>query len=167
MFRRVDPFEGMLGSWKDFDALFHRLAAGMELPLPAMTRRLLPAATVAGEFLPAVECVTREKAILLRVELPGVEPKDVEVQVTGNRLLLKGEKRQERQVEEGEVTIQEISRGRFERTFELPEGVKKEQVKAVFQNGVLEITIPAPALEAARKVPVEVTEGPKKSIKAA
>ena len=117
--------------------------------------------------MPAVECFTKDKQLIMKVELPGVDPKQVEVMVTGNRLAIKGEKREERKIEEGEYFFREIARGRFERTFELPEGVKKEQVNATYQNGVLEVTVPAPALETARKVPVEIQEAGKKTIKAA
>jgi HSP20 family protein len=154
--------------WEEFERMLRRpLAEIDEILAPLQTRRLLPVIPQAEVFVPAAECFTKDKQLIVKMELPGVEPKQVEVLVTGNRLVIKGEKREERKVEEGELFFREIARGRFERSFELPEGVKKEQVNATYQNGVLEIVVPAPALEAARKVPVEIQEGGKKAIKAA
>jgi HSP20 family protein len=168
MLRKFDPFAEMFESWRDFDSLLRRVFGGpREMTFPLATRRLLPAAAAVGEFVPAVECFTRDRQLIVRAELPGVDPKQVEVAVTGNTLTIKGEKKEERKVEEGDLLFREISQGRFERSFELPQGVKAEQVRAAFVNGVLEITMPAAGLEPARKVPVEVTEPGKKTVKAA
>ena len=114
-----------------------------------------------------MECFTKDKQLTLKVELPGVDPKDVEVSVMGNQLVLKGEKKQDHTVEEKDLFFREIARGRFERSFTLPDGVKKEQVKAIFTNGVLEVCLPAEGMEIAKKVPIEVAEIGKKGFKAA
>jgi len=142
----------MFEPWREFDKLFGRL---------------LPPPTGEAVFVPPVECYTRDKQIVLRAELPGVDPKMVEVAIAGTMLTIKGEKKEERKVEEESLYFREITRGRFERTFELPEGIKKEQIVATFQNGILEIVLPALALETARKVPIEIQEIGKKTIKAA
>ncbi len=170
MFRRYDPFAEMFETWRDFDGIFRRFMSGVqERPADLTPRRLLPKLAEATTFTPAIECFTKDKQLILKAELPGVDPKQVEVAVVGNRLIIKGEKREERHVEEADLFIEEIAQGRFERSFELPEGVKKEQVKAFFQNGVLEIAMPAVGLETQHKVPVEVVEGGKKdkAVKAA
>lgn len=168
MLRRIDPFAGMFESWRDFDSLFRRLMGERREYLePLATRRLLPVATTGTEFLPAVECFTKDKQLILRAELPGVDPKELEVSVVGNSLVIKGEKKEERQVSEKDVFFKEIAQGKFERTFDLPQGVKKENVKAYLQNGVLEIILPAEAIEPARKVTVEVLEPGKKTVRAA
>jgi HSP20 family protein len=87
-----------------------------------------------------------------------VDPKDIEVMITGTQLFLRGEKKEDHKVDEKDLFFQEVSRGRFERTFALPEGVKADQVKALFNNGVLELTMPSGMIEQARKVPVELGE---------
>ena len=168
MLRRHNVFDEMFDIFRDFDNLYRR-ALGQYRELPGEVtgmRSLLPTTALRGEFFPAVECYTKDKQLILRAELPGVDPKDVDVSVVGDQLILKGEKKEEAKVDEKDLFFQEISRGRFERTFPLPEGIKKEQVKATFTNGVLEVVLPALAIEAARKVPIEVMEG-KKAIKAA
>jgi HSP20 family protein len=168
MLRRRDPFAEMFESWRDFDTLFRRIMGGVpELPVAPVGRRLLQVPRTGSEFLPAVECFTKDKELILRAELPGVDPKQVEVSIVGNTLLIKGEKKEERQVREEEIFFREIAQGRFERSFELPEGVKKEQIRASLQSGVLEVILPAAAIEPARKVPVDVLEAGKKTVKAA
>ena len=167
MLRRRSLFGEGMEPCGEFERLFRRPFGELgEILAPWSTRRLLPAA-VTEEFVPAVECIMKDKQLILKAELPGVDPKEVEVAVLGKMLTIKGEKKRERAVEEENIYFREIVRGRFERTFELPEGVKKEQINATFLNGVLEITLPAVGLDTARKVPIEIQEIGKKTIKAA
>lgn len=168
MLRRRGLFGEMFEPWREFERLFGRpFGEWSEFPGLLPSRRLLPAVPGAPEFVPAVECYTKDKQLVLKMELPGVDPKQVEIAIVGNMLTIKGEKKEERKIEEESLFFREIARGRFERTFELPEGVKKEQIGATFQNGVLEVLLPAAGLETARKVPIEIQEMGKKSIKAA
>jgi HSP20 family protein len=112
-------------------------------------------------FVPAVEWLTRGKQLVLRAELPGVDPEQVEVIVEGRQLTLRGEKRSAHESEpDAKVYYRELVHGRFERTFTLPEGIKADQVKAVFTQGVLEITMPAEGfVPATSKVTVQVDDG--------
>ena len=167
--RRYSPFDEMFDMFRDFDTLFRRtMGEFRELPADVTgVRRLLPASPRSAQYYPAVECFIKDKQLVLKAELPGVDPKDVEVSVAGNQLVLKGEKRQDHTVEEKDLFLREIARGRFERSFTLPDGVRKEQVKATFTNGVLEVCLPAEGMEMAKKVPIEIAETGKKGVKAA
>ena len=168
MLRRRGLFGEGMDPFADFERLFRRPFGELgEFLAPWPTRRLLPAATVVEDFVPAVECYTKDKQLILKVELPGVDPKQVEVAIVGKMLTIKGEKKREKEGEEENTYFREIVHGRFERTFELPEGVKKDQINATFVNGVLEVALPAAGIETARKVPIEVQEIGKKTIKAA
>jgi HSP20 family protein len=168
MLRRRSLLGEAFEPWEAFERMLRRpLAEIDEILAPLTTRRLLPALPRAEAFVPAAECFAKDKQLIVKMELPGVDPKQVEVLVTGNTLTIKGEKKEERKIEETDYFFREVAAGRFERSFTLPEGVKKEQVVAAFQNGVLEITVPTPALEAGRKVPIEIHETGKKAIKAA
>jgi len=118
-------------------------------------------------WAPAVECLTRENDLVLRAELPGVDPAQVEVNVNGRQLTLSGEKKSSQESQERNVHYRETVQGRFARTFTLPEGVKSEQIKAAFSNGVLEITMPAEGITRARTVPIEVGPAPRRTIQAA
>lgn len=136
--------------------------------LPAfLPQRMLPPAKEFGTYLPAVECFTREGQLVLKAELPGVDPAAIEISVMGDQLVLRGEKKEERKVEDKDLFFRETSCGRFERSFTLPEGVRADQVKASFVNGVLEMTMPAGAATTASKVPIQIGEVTKKTVKAA
>ncbi len=181
MFGRSDPFDEMFDISPNFDALFRRTLGelvgltseeteGKKLLPASSTRSVVPAgatwpAFTAGTWYPPVECFARDNEFVLRAELPGVDPKDVEVSLASNRLVLRGHKQEQHQGKQGSLYFREISHGQFERAFTLPEGVKTDGVKASFSNGVLEVTLPAEGV--GRKVPIEVAGGERKAIKAA
>jgi len=107
-------------------------------------------------WYPAVESFTRDGQLHLRMELPGVEPEKVDVTVTEGRLTISGEKGYEKDLERADVHLREIARGRFSRTFALPEGVNADGIKARHVNGVLEIGIPVEvASSSTRRIPVQ------------
>ena len=170
MLRRFNPFEEFSSIFRGFDNLFRGMGDFDDDMTGTGTRQLasgeashLPAhrtGTWGGWTYPAVESFRRGNQIVLRAELPGVDPKDLDMSVVDNHLILRGEKRHEHQEGDSESFIREISYGRFERSFALPRGVKPEQVNARFENGVLEVTLPASALEdAGRKVPIQIGAG--------
>jgi HSP20 family protein len=112
-------------------------------------------------FVPAIESFVKDGNLVVRADVPGLEPKDIEVSVLGNVLTIKGERKSEKEVKKEEYLRREVSYGSFERRTTLPEGTASEQVKAAFKNGVLEITLPLAKAAVARKVAIE-TEAEKK-----
>jgi len=160
MTQKFGKYDELFDLFQDFDRLFRRtMWQARELPGEMSSyRRALPVAPMKAAFYPSVECFTKDKQLVLRAELPGVDPKDIEVTITGNQLFLRGEKKEDHKVDEKDLFFQEVSRGRFERTFTVPEGVKTDQVKAWFNNGVLELTMPSGMIDQARKVPIELGE---------
>jgi HSP20 family protein len=164
----------MFDLFREMEGMFPaRRGPWRELPMenaftPAfMQQRMLPAPREAAIFFPAVECFTREGQLVLKAELPGVDPAAIEIAVAGDRLTMRGEKKEEKKVEDKDLFFKETCFGRFERTFTLPEGVKSDQVKASFMNGVLELTMPAVASMTVSKVPIQVGDAQKKTVKAA
>ncbi|HKY32974.1 MAG TPA: Hsp20/alpha crystallin family protein [Candidatus Polarisedimenticolia bacterium] len=154
LLRRIGPFDDLFDAFQGFDSLFPRVAG---------EARRAPA-----EFLPAVESFIRGEELVLRVELPGVDPSSVEVNVEGRRLTLRGDKMPATQSGDKNLYDREVAYGRFERTFTLPEGVKTDAIKAALTNGVLQITVPLPAAAGHRSVPIEAGDGTsRKAIKAA
>ena len=91
---------------------------------------------------PSVDVAETEQAYTVTAELPGLEQKDVELNLRDNALILSGEKRQESHDENGGRTYTERSFGRFERVIPLPEEVDADRVEANFKNGVLKVTLP-------------------------
>jgi HSP20 family protein len=96
----------------------------------------------------------------VHAELPGLEPKDVKVDVENDALVIQGERRFEQEEKEGGVQRTERQYGLFYRSIPLPEGAKVDQAKAKFHNGVLEVTIPVPEQQSNRRtIPVEGESG--------
>jgi len=106
--------------------------------------------------VPAIESFVREENLVVRADLPGIDPKEVELEVDGNRLTIKGERKAVKEGKEGEPYYREVSYGRFERSVTLPDGVDADSVKATYHDGVLEVTMKAPKAMLPRKVPVTV-----------
>ena len=104
---------------------------------------------------PPVDLSETEKSICLRMDLPGVSPKEIDVQVNGNQLTISGERREERE-EKGE-TFHRVERraGRFSRSIILPCDVQNEKVDAKYQDGVLRISLPKTTEAAAKHIEVK------------
>jgi HSP20 family protein len=92
--------------------------------------------------LPRVDLIDREAEILVRAEVPGIDKEHLEVDLTGELLTIRGERRKEEKTEEGNVYRAEIARGTFVRTLRLPAEVDADKVEATFENGLLEIHLP-------------------------
>lgn len=153
MMRRWDPFEELRSMQHDMDRLFNRFLGAEEVP----TERTML-------WMPSVESYIKDNKLVFKAELPGVDPKDLDVSITDRELIIKGERKAEKGAKEENYVYQEITYGSFERRFVLPEGVKTEELKAKFLNGILEITLPAPAITKARKIEIEAPKEEKKLI---
>jgi HSP20 family protein len=108
-------------------------------------------------WMPAMETFVRDGAFVLRADLPGLSEKDVTVEVAGDLLTLKGERKQEHEVKRDDYFATERTYGTFLRSLKLPDGAKGEGATATFKNGVLEVAVPmakTPAVEETRKVAV-------------
>ena len=110
----------------------------------------------AEGWIPAIESKIENGNVIVKADLPGIDPKEVSISVLGNQLTIEGERKHEEKKEEKNYFYQEVSYGKFSRTISLPEGVDADKVKANYKNGVLEITLPAPKHLASKKVAIEV-----------
>ena len=109
-------------------------------------------------FAPAAECALDGKDYLVRLALPGVDPKDVDISVTDGMLSVKGQSKADD--EKTRYFVREFVYGPFERSFTLPDGVNAGQIKARFDKGILLIHIPGPVEPAPVKISI-ATEGSK------
>jgi HSP20 family protein len=100
---------------------------------------------------PAIEVAEREGQYVVHAELPGLKPEDVKVELTDDTLVIHGERKSEHDENKGGVHRTERRYGQFYRSVPLPEGVNAEQVRAKFENGVLEVTIPVPQQQSNRR----------------
>ena len=128
-----------------FDRLSDRLFGG-ERPKNVWGRE---------DWLPAIESHADNGNLIVKADLPGVDPKEVSISVVGNQLTIEGERKHEEKKEEKDYFYQEVSYGKFSRSVPIPEGVEAEKVKATFKNGVLEICMPAPKQLTAKKIQIE------------
>ena len=138
-FREFDLFG------ENFDELFDRF-----LGLPA------EAATAAGRRAPALESFVEDDKLVVRADLPGVDPSQLEVTIAGAMLTVRGTREERREEKQRNFIHREVSYGSFERSVSLPYPVKADAVVATYQNGVLELVMPRAAEATPRKVAVEI-----------
>ncbi|MCS7237851.1 MAG: Hsp20/alpha crystallin family protein [Thermoguttaceae bacterium] len=112
--------------------------------------------SAVGGFVPPVDVSEDEKHIVVRAEVPGLRPEDLELSVSGNQLTLTGEKREARESRSAGVYQSECRYGRFVRLVELPGAVDPEKVEAELANGVLTVKLTKLGETAGRRIPIKV-----------
>jgi HSP20 family protein len=119
--------------------------------------RGLPAFSAGGvdELLPDMDVTETDKQIEITAELPGLEEKDVQVNVADNVLTIRGEKKAEKEEKDKTYRLVERSYGSFMRSLALPEGVNADAIKASIEKGVLKVTVPKPAPAQVKKIDVK------------
>ena len=151
---RWDPFASLSRFDREFDDLVRRTWSAPR------TRVVRSPRTAATGFVPPVELVRDGTDVVVRAELPGIDiDKDVTVEVERGRLVLRGERRNEREGKTDGVLVREVRYGSFRREFALPEGVTADAVAASYDAGVLEVRVHGVArdVEAAKRI--QVTSG--------
>ena len=108
-----------------------------------------------GAWLPPIEILEKEDNLVMRAEIPGMNQKDIELQVENGVLTLKGEKKREREVKDENVHRAERYYGSFVRTFALPTTVDVDKIRANYKDGVLEVMIPKAETAKAKRIAVQ------------
>ncbi|MFQ5852107.1 MAG: Hsp20/alpha crystallin family protein [Candidatus Binatia bacterium] len=155
---RWNPFQELTSWHRDIDELFNRFF------------RLFPAEREESDltsWLPPMEAYEKDGYYIVRLDLPGVNPKDVEVSVENDSLIIRGERKKAEEAQEKGYHYRETASGRFERRLELHKDVDTNKVAARYENGVLEISMPLPAHLVGRKVPIQIEGGKSDQPKAA
>lgn len=138
--RGLEPFSVLQGEidqlFEDFGRSFSSLASSADL-------------------VPSMDVTESEKEIEIAAELPGLEEKDVQVNVADNILTIKGEKKCEKEQTEKNRRLVERSYGAFSRSIELPSGTNIDAIKASISHGVLKVVVPKPAPAQVKKVEVK------------
>jgi HSP20 family protein len=120
----------------------------------------------AAAWSPRIDVFEKDSRLVTRVDLPGMKKEDVSVEVTDGHLALSGERRRESEEKKDNVYRTEREYGSFYRAVPLPDGVKLEDVKATFSDGVLEVSVPLPARAEPKVRKVQIEEG-KQAVKGA
>jgi HSP20 family protein len=97
-----------------------------------------------GTWSPAVDMFEKDDTVVIKAELPGLDKKDVSLDLQNGVLTLKGERKYENEVKEENYYRREMSCGKFIRSFTLPADVDADKIKAKFQNGLLTVEVPKP-----------------------
>ena len=130
--------------------LFDDFFKGFGLPSTAQ------GAGALGMFVPQVDMTEDEKSIKVTAELPGMDEKNIDINLGRDSLTIKGEKKEEREEKGQESYYAERSFGSFQRVIPLPAEVNPDQAEATFVKGVLTVTMPKPAGEAAKTRRIDV-----------
>ena len=106
-------------------------------------------------WTPKVEAYRKNGTYVIKADLPGVEAKDIHVELGNGLLTIRGERKMDKEVKDKNVSRREVFYGSFERTVAVPSSLKAEEVKAKVHDGVLEITLPADEKALAKRIKVE------------
>ncbi len=132
---------------RDMDDLWSRFFDDSSLPLIPQTE--------GPAFIPTVNVKETDNALEVTAEVPGLKPEEIEVNLTGNILTLKGEKKEEKEESKGSYHLVERRFGSFQRSFRLPMDLDRAKVQAKHKDGVLTITLPKAAKETSTAIKVE------------
>jgi HSP20 family protein len=136
------PFETLR---REVDRLFEDFGGGLwPSPFRRSTFNVEPFWRGELKFTgaPAVDIVEKDNAFEITADLPGMDEKNVEVQVVNGNLTIKGEKKEEKEEKKKDFYLHERRFGSFERSFSIPDGVDADKIEANFKKGVLTVTLP-------------------------
>ncbi len=130
LIRRTNPFDDFFSLRRAMDRLFDD-----DVFRPRAWR-------ASGGAEPALDVTTTKDELVIRASLPGWNPEDVDITLTGTTLTISGETQEQERREDESWIVNEIRRGSFSRTLELPEGLVGDRATAAFENGLLTLRIP-------------------------
>ncbi|MUG93592.1 Hsp20 family protein [Scytonema sp. UIC 10036] len=135
--------------WRPFQDIEHweplHEIENLQRQLNQMFESIMPTSdedAIAVTFMPSAEMKETDETLSLRLEVPGLEAKDLDVQVTETTVAIKGERKSETKVEDKDMVRSEFYYGRFERVIPLPSHIQTDRVQAEYKNGILTLTLP-------------------------
>jgi HSP20 family protein len=143
---RFEPFRELSTLQDRLNRLFHESYSGQGQD----------EALTTSSFAPAVDVYEDEHQVTLKIEVPGIDEKDIDVRVENNTLTVHGERKIEKEEKEENYRRVERHYGSFTRTFNLPQTVDSEKVSANYDKGVLKITLPKKAEAKPKQIKVNV-----------
>jgi HSP20 family protein len=138
---RWDPFREMTQVQNRFDRLWGSVLADRQ-----------------ESWLPAVDVYDTKDAVVLKAELSGMDPGDIQIEVEDNVLTIKGERKFEEKIDEGRYYRVERRFGSFERSLALPQGVRPDDIQADYEDGILVVRVPKAEEEKPRKIEVKAVK---------
>jgi len=138
---RWDPFREMTQAQSQFSKLVDQVWGGRQ-----------------ESWLPAIDVFDAKEAVVLKAELPGMDPDDIQIEVEDNVLTLKGERRFEEEVDEERYYRVERRYGSFQRSLALPQGMQAAAISASYEDGVLTVTVPKVEEEKPKRIEIKATK---------
>jgi HSP20 family protein len=161
---------GLLEKWRpsreldrfrnEFDDLLERFGFDRDWFGRFPGRELFADWQTGGTMRPAIESRVEDGKFIVRTDLPGIDSKNVDIKVVGDVLTIKGSREEKSETKKADYLRREIRYGSFERSISLPEGIKADDLKATYHDGVLELTAPMPKEAIPKEVKIQV-EAPK------
>jgi len=153
---RWQPFRELSTIREQMDNLFEDMISSSDWVKPTVRDRgWMGLPSMSGMWTPAVEIKELEQELVLKAEIPGIDVKDLEVEVTEDRVILSGEHKEEKRTEDKHKNYfrSELHYGQFQRIVPLPMPIKTDNIKSDFQHGILTLTMQ------------KVEDAPKKAVK--
>lgn len=144
---RLQPFQEM----EDIQRQMNRIFDDMITPINRQN-------SVGLAYTPAAEFDETDDAYHLKLEVPGLEPNDINIEATAEAISISGERKSETKTDDKGMTRTEFRYGKFERVLPLPGRIEHQNVAANYKNGVLELTLPKAEEEKNRVVKVGVNQ---------
>lgn len=149
------PLRDLQQSWEPMQEV-----ESLQRQMNRLFEQLMPTSSSNGDvgisLMPSVEMEETSDAVHLKLEIPGIEAKDLDVQVTEDTVSVSGERKSETKTEEKGMVRSEFQYGKFERVIPLPTHIQTDQVQAKYDRGVLTLTLPKSDSEKRKIVKVDV-----------
>ncbi|MBI4413446.1 MAG: Hsp20/alpha crystallin family protein [candidate division NC10 bacterium] len=143
---RWDPFRDLISIQDRMNRLFEQTLA----------RTREEEGIAASTWMPAVDIYETPDQVVMKAELPGLTREDIEINVRDNTLSLRGQRKFEKDVKEENYLRIERAYGSFQRSFTLPVTIQQDKIKAVFRDGVLELTLPKAEEARPKQIKIDV-----------
>ena len=144
MMRGLMPWMATGNLKREMDRLFDQIAEGKWSNFPA-----------SGDWVPSMDISETKESLVTRIEVPGMDQKDIQISLQENLLTIKGEKRQEKEEKDERFHRVERSYGTFARSARLPVAVDASRVTATFKNGLLTVTLPKTSAAKGTTIPIK------------
>lgn len=148
---RWEPFRDLMGLQDRMNRLFDESFRGIQ-------RGGEDDWSLGGSWAPLVDIYEHEGNIVLKAELPGLQPKDVDVRVENNLLTLRGQRQFSDEVKREHYHRVERAYGSFSRSFTLPSVVDTDKIRAEFKDGVLRLTLPKREEAKPKQIAIDITQ---------
>jgi HSP20 family protein len=148
---RWEPFRDLMGLQDRMNRLFDESFRGIQ-------RGNEDDWSLGGSWAPLVDIYEHEGNIVLKAELPGLQPKDVDVRVENNVLTLRGQRLFNDEIKREQYHRVERAYGSFSRSFTLPSVVDTEKIRAEFKDGVLRLTLPKREEAKPKQIAIDITQ---------